>query len=75
VILFLPWVFLSGAYLLAWVLHRRVLYRRRVRLSRPDTKGLSMMGPSLVLAAAQPALAAPGTEEHEGCAVSTKEAH
>ena len=51
VIFFLPWLFLSGAYLLAWVLDRR----SRVRLSRPDTKGLSIMG--LSLAAAPLALA------------------
>jgi hypothetical protein len=76
VIFFLPWVFLSGAYLLAWVLHRRVLHRRsRVRLSRPDAKGLSIMALSLLLAAAPLALAAPATEEHEGCPVSTGEAH
>ena len=58
VIFFLPLVVLSGAYLLAWVLHRRVLHRRsRTRLSRPDTKGLSIMGLSLLLAAAPLALA------------------
>jgi hypothetical protein len=75
VIFFLPLVVLSGAYLLAWVLHRRVLHRRsRARLTRPDTKALSIMGLSLLLAAAQLALAAPATEEHEGCPVSTEEA-
>ena len=50
-IFFLPWLFLSGAYLLAWVLDRRP----RVRLSRPDIKGLWIMG--LGLAAAPLALA------------------
>jgi hypothetical protein len=47
----------------------------RVRLSRPDAKGLSIMALSLLLAAAPLALAAPATEEHEGCPVSTGEAH
>ena len=75
VVFFLPWVLLSGAYLLAWVLHRRVLHRRsRARLSRPDTKALSIMGLSLLLVAARLALAAPGTEDREGCPVSTEEA-
>ena len=76
VIFFLPWLFLSGAYLLAWVLHRRVVHRRSLaRLSRPDTKAVAIMGLSLLLAAAQLALAAPATADHKGCPVSTEEAH
>ena len=76
VIFFLPWVLLSGAYLVAWVLHRRAPYRRsRVRVSGPAAKGLSIMGLSLLLAAAPLALADPAVEEHQGCPVSTEEAH
>jgi hypothetical protein len=76
VIFFLPWVFLSSAYLIAWVLHRRVpRWRSRVRVSRSAAKGLSIQGLSLLLAAALLAHAAPATAEHEGCPVSREEAH
>jgi len=76
VIFFLPWVFLSGAFLVAWVLHGRVPYRRsRVRVSGSAAKGLSIIGLSLLLAAAPLALGAPATEEREGCPVSMEEAH
>jgi hypothetical protein len=76
VIFFLPWVLLSGAYLLAWVLHRRVPYRRsRVRVTGSVAKGLSIMGLSLLLAAAPLAFADPALEEHQGCPVSAEEAH
>jgi hypothetical protein len=76
VIFFLPWVLLSGAYLPAWVLHRRVRYRRaKVRVTGSAAKGLSIMGLSLLLAAAPLALADPALEQHQGCPVSAEEAH
>ena len=76
VIFFIPWILLSGAFLLAWVLHRRVPHRRsRVRVSGSAAKGLSIIGLSLSLAAAPPSPGAPATEEHEGCPVSIEEAH
>ena len=76
VIFFLPWVLLSGAYLFAWVHHRRVLLRHsRVRGSRADAKGLSIMGVSLLLAAAPPGFTEPPLGEHQGCPVSTEDAH
>jgi hypothetical protein len=76
VIFFLPWVLLSGAYLLAWVLNRRVPSRRsRVQVTGSVAKGLSIMGLSLLLAATPLALAEPAPEERQGCPVSAEEAH
>ena len=76
VIFFLPWVLLSGAYLLASVLHRRVPYRRsRARVKGSAYKGLSIMGLSLLLAAIPLALADPAPEGHQSCPVSAEEAH
>jgi hypothetical protein len=76
VIFFLPWILLSGAFLVAWVLHRRVPHRRsRVRVAGSAAKGLSIIGLNLLLAAAPPSPAAPATEEREGCPVSMEEAY
>jgi len=80
VIFFLPWVLLRGAYLLVWVLRRRVIHRRLGGVARsgatgPSIRGLILLGVSVSLAAAQLAIAAPATEEHKGCPVSTPEAH
>ena len=72
-IFFLPWLLLSGAYLLAWVHQRRV--RHRVRALRPGTKGLSIIGLSLLVAAAPLALAEPAIEQQQDCPISTREAH
>ena len=74
-IFFLPWVYLSGAYLFAWLLHRRVIHRHsQGRVSLSDARTLSIMGLTLLLAAAPLTLAAPA-EEHAGCPVSSPEAH
>jgi hypothetical protein len=55
-----------------FMLHRR----SRAIVLRPDVRGLSIMGLSLLLAAAAPlAIADPAIEEHDGCPVSSEEAH
>lgn len=76
VISFLPWFLLSGAYLLAWVLHPQARdVHSRLRAPRHDVKGLSIMGLSLLLAAAPLALAEPAIESRQSCPASTEEAH